>query len=226
MTKRQRLRRPPKLSSCPVPSSPRHLRGAAERPGCSPFTSPWRPGPARALTPGAERRDKEEEMGARSEKEPAVAAALPRHLGEGRRGARRGEGGEGTRCARLPASAAGARASGLRPVAVPPARPSPLPSPALPARARQDRAPAPAGGGGGAGPRRPLAGGSGRGGPLRPPPARRLRPPGTAASRDRGSDRSAGCQPSRAGRRRRQLPGGTRRSYSPVYSYGLNIQPQ
>lgn len=136
-----------------------------------------RPGP-QPLTPSAERREKEEEVGARSEKEPAVAAALPRHLGKGRRAARRGEEKRGTV---RPAARLCRRSAGERPPAGSGAAASPPSFPSLP---RQG----PAGPGASAGRRGRRSGGwgalwraaAGEAAPCGPAPPRRLRPPAAA----------------------------------------------
>lgn len=162
--RRRRLRRPPALRLCPVPSalsSPPRRGRTSPRVSSLHFAMAARPG-CRPLTRGAERREKEEKVGARSEKETATAAGIPRHLGKGRRAVRQEN--EDTGAVR-PTVRLCRRSTAERPPAElvpPPARPllfssPPLSSPPPLPRARQVRTLAP-GGGGGAGPAAPSGG--------------------------------------------------------------------
>lgn len=211
--KRRRLRytpppprRPKALQLCPVPSSPSPppRRGRASRLSSLHRAMASRPGP-RPLTPGAKRREKEEEMGARSEKEPAVAAGLPRHLGKGRRAARcgvmvvgRGGKEDEERGTALPAARLCRRSAGERPPAGGGAAASPPSFPSFPSRPFPPPRQGPAGPAASAGrkgkaerpPRRPLAGGSGAGASPPAPASRRAPQPAAAG-------RSAGPRPSR-----------------------------
>lgn len=113
-------------------------------PASAPRLPPLRPavpsrlGP-RTLTPGAERREEEEDVGANGQKEPAAAAGIPRHLGEGRRAARGGgrrSGAQSARCPPLPQERGRAASGGWR---YRRQLPPPLPPPPGPGRTGRQR---------------------------------------------------------------------------------------
>lgn len=134
-----RLRRAPRVRFRPAPLS--RFRAPAFPPSPRRAVPPWAPHthPGCGAAGGGRRRGRKRPKGASGcGRDPETSwRGPPSRSGrrEEERGAERP----------LPASAAGARASGLRRVAVPPPAPS---SPPTPTRARQDRAPAPGGGGG------------------------------------------------------------------------------